>query len=547
MTDERRQDVILFAMIASVVMHVALMWYMRPQVMTHVAPASARPHQRGPMTVREAQPMPETIHMDVVRDVEAVRQSPEAEAEGLLPTATALSEPEQAAIPEAPKMPMPEVVAQPKIEVAPFMSEKIHVDDIPGSTFSTPIAESTGALPQAAVEAMPESSDPLALPAADIPMFTAPAVTVAPPSSIEREVVKIKEDPKASEPRREFVPEKEVSAQVDEKVVEEEKKAVRDLLDVPDAKELSKFVNVVASSASESTPDGKGWLYFRVRVDPRAELQPVPKDVVVLLDASGSIGNDRLKSCRTAARKILRSCTNTGDRFNLVAFRDRFQYAFRSWQDCDQTSFDKADKWLNSLAAHGRTDVFDVIRSVLTLPRDPTRPLIALVVTDGDANTGVSETAQILSKFTALNDGLISVYMYGVKESANRELIDVLTHGNRGESFIYGGSRWKAGAGIETLSERFRDPVLSDLRVVFSATSQAEAYPRVLKNLYRGDVVDIVGRVPKGTTKVAFSVKGLNGAKSYEGFFKVDLASVSFDPTLPAHWRLERGIDEKLR
>ena len=69
----------------------------------------------------------------------------------------------------------------------------------------------------------------------------------------------------------------------------------------------------------------------------------------------------------------------------------------------------------------------------------------------------------------------------------------------------------------------------------------------MLKNLYRGDVVDIVGRVPKGTTKVAFSVKGLNGSKSYEGFFKVDLASVAFDPTLPAHWRLERGIDEKLR
>ena len=61
--------------------------------------------------------------------------------------------------------------------------------------------------------------------------------------------------------------------------------------------------------------------------------------------------------------------------------------------------------------------MFSTISSVLTLPRDPGRPLIALVVTDGEANAGVSDTGAILSKFTALNDGLVSVYMYGVKTS----------------------------------------------------------------------------------------------------------------------------------
>lgn len=546
MTDERRQDVIVFAAIVSLALHAALMFFIRPQVMTHVAPGSARPHQRGPMKVQEAQPPPEMVKLEVVRDIEAIREAPEAEAEGLLPATMELSVPEKESLPVPPALPVPEAVAQPAIEVAPFMSEKIHVENAAGSTFSTPIAENNVPL-QISESVVPDVADPLALPAAEVPMFTAPAVAFTPAPVIEREVLKIVEPPKTTEPKQEFKPEPEVLATVDEKVVEEEKKAVRDLLDVPDAKELSKFVNVTATSASENTPDGKGWLYFRVRVSPQAELETVPKDVVILLDASGSIGDDRLKSCRTAARKILRSCTNTGDRFNLVAFRDRFQYAFKSWQNCDQAAYAKSDKWLDSLAAHGRTDVFDVIRSVLTLPRDPTRPLVALVVTDGDANTGVSKTSQILSKFTALNDGLISVYMYGVKESANRELIDVLTHGNRGESFIYGGPRWRAGTGIETLSEKFRDPVLSDLRILFTASSKAEAYPQRLKNLYRGESVDIVGRVPKGTTKVAFSVKGLNGSKSYEGFFKIDLASVAFDPTLPAHWRLERGIDEKLR
>ena len=193
-----------------------------------------------------------------------------------------------------------------------------------------------------------------------------------------------------------------------------------------------------------------------------------------------------MKSVRRAAKRILRSAANTGDRFNLVAFRDRYSYAFRKWMECDQPSFTAADRWIDSLAAHGRTDVFATISSVLTLPRDPKRPLIALVVTDGDANHGVSGTEAILSKFSALNDGLVSVYMYGVKESSNRRLIDILTRSNRGESFIFEGSRFEAGSGIDALSERFRDPLLSDLRIVFSSATEAETYPRLLRNLYRG-------------------------------------------------------------
>jgi hypothetical protein len=223
-------------------------------------------------------------------------------------------------------------------------------------------------------------------------------------------------------------------------------------------------------------------------------------------------------------------------------------YAFDSWQQCDAVSFERADKWLDRLAAHGRTDVFSTIRSVLTLPRDPVRPLIALVVTDGDANYGIRDSAEIISKFSRLNDSLVSVYMYGVKEKANKKLIDVLTHGNRGDSFIYGGKRWNAGSGIEGLSERFRDPLLSDLRLVYAANSSGvEAYPRLLKNLYRGEELELFGRAPKGTTSVSFSLRGLNRGKAYEGFFTVDLTKSGFDKSLPKLWAEEQSIDALLK
>lgn len=536
MTNERRQDAVLIALTASLVVHALLMVFIKPQIMASVTRGDAG-RTRGPMTVRERAAVPEPVRMEAVRDLDALRDSPAAETDSLIPVTAAFTAPETLvdAAPAEGGAPEAEALPSPGPEFAPFMSEKIHIDS-DQSPFVTPIAPASAPV-AAPVAAAPEVALPLA-PSAEIPLFTAP-VYIPEVTAEDRSLALTASAP---DPFETFVPQAGVLAQVDEKIVEAEKAAVRDLLDVARASDLDAAVTIVPYSANEGE-----WTYFRVKMLPKPELATVPKDVVVLMDASGSIGNDRLASCRTAAQQILRSVSNTGDRFNLVAFRDRFSYCFDSWQDCTRESFAAADKWLSRLAAFGRTDVFATIRSVLTLPRDPTRPLIAMVVTDGDANSGVSRTAQILSRFTALNDGLVSVYMYGVKADANRELIDVLTHGNRGESFIFGGSRWNAGRALSSLSERFRDPVLSDLRLVFASGTEVEAYPRLLRNLYRGEAVDLVGRVPKGVREVAFSVKGLNGKNPYEGFFRIDLSGAAFDARLPDSWRAEQAIDRKLR
>ena len=503
MTSESRENLLVVAVVLSIGAHVALMFGIRAQVMTHVDRSSLHSHHREAMRISDYEEIEDPVRIERIKDIMSAKEAPEAEADEPVGPAT-----EQ--IPDSAEQHWSGDVPAP---AAPELSRALTAPDLaPGAVF-----------------AMPAS---FGVPDAKIAVPTFAAVPV--------ERTSIAADKKPSAPK--FVPSQEVYDRVDEKIVEQEKDAIRELMKVDEATPLEKFVSLSASRFEDAQ-----WTYFRLNVAPKAELPVVPKDVVVIIDASGSIGSERLASCRHAAKQILRSAFNTGDRFNLVAFRNSFSYAFRRWQECDQASFAAADKWLANLSAYGRTDVFGTIRSLLTLPRDPARPLIALVVTDGDANAGVSDTAQILSKFTDLNDGLVSVYMYGVKESANRELIDVLTHGNRGESFIYGGLRWKAGSGIEKLSDRFRDPVLSDIRVVFSANSQAEAYPRLIKNLYRGDAVTIVGRVPKGRSEVAFSLKGLNGKNTYEAFFKVPLGKIATDPALAGSWAEEAAIDAKLK
>ena len=532
-------DIIIAALIVSAALHAGLMFWVRPQVMTH-STIQRRADRRGPMRVVKAEAPPEPVRFEAVEDLAAEKSAPEAaEATASLPAAEAVapSEGERIAVPK-PELP-PEVLVRTVPEGSRELPEAAAEDGFSAPAAPPKMAMESPKLAPAA-EAPAPSSLGVALPPA--PVFEAPvfssAAVVEPGAVAKIDAGEKDEGAESGEDTSDAVMPK-----VDEAVVEKEKEAVRSLVDAEDAKEM----NSVVRASVESGVDG-GWRYFKVKLDPSESLETVPKDLVVLIDASGSIGKDRMGSIRGAAKRILRSAANTGDRFNLVAFRDRYSYAFKSWQDFNTATFDAADRWLNGVAPYGRTDVFRTISSVLTLPRDPKRPLVALVVTDGDANAGVSDTASILSRFTALNDGLVSVYMYGVKESANRELIDVLTRGNRGESFIFEGSRFRAGEGLEALSERFRDPVLSDLRLVFASDSRAEAYPRLLRNLYRGRGVELVGRVPVDEKKVSFSLKGLNGQQAFESYFSLDIGKDGGrGSALAGEWRAERAVEVRFR
>jgi len=540
MTKERREDLLLIAIIVSVAFHAGLMFLVHARVMTHVERTGLHERRRETVRISDYDPADDPVRIEMIKDIMSAREAPKAEAsEPIAPSVEKLPDgserkwDSEAPVPEAPDLSSLPTPAE-QFEFKPLkLEESLAPDPLP--TTDAPYIPPSRSLTAPPLPSATDFVMPVEFGAPEAKPVEVPKIVEAP---VER--ARIAAPDEKSGPK--FVPAQEVYDKVDEKIVEREKEAVRELMDVAEAAPLEKFVNLSAATCSDAQ-----WRYFKLMVSPRSSLPVVPKDVVILLDASGSIGAERLASCRVAAKNALRTALNSGDRFNLVAFRNSYSYAFKRWQDCTQESFDAADKWLASLAAHGRTDVFGTIRSVLTLPRDPARPLIALVVTDGDANSGISDTAQILSKFTDLNDGLVSVYMYGVKESANRELIDMLTRANRGESHIHTGLRWKAGSAIGSLTERFRDPVLSDIRVIFASDVNVVAYPRLLRNLYRGDTVTVYGRVPKDTTTISFSLKGLSGQKTYEAFFKVALGSIANDPSVAASWAEEAAIEAKLK
>ena len=543
-------DLILLAVVISLALHAGLMFFAAPQIMSRVGNVSieSKRQHRPPMEVRrfDGDPLRERVKTLPKSDVPAPKSAPTVGAVGAA-DAPAVDSQVQVSAP-APLLTIPEVVTGP--DEAAFELPKptaIKVESVADAVQPMPVsAPSAPAFSSSSAPSSGSGGDsvfPVPGLAAPAPEFSLPQVDGDAVTASMAGVAPAKAAPKVD-----YVFDNKVLDSVNEGFVEKEKAAVRALLSVPDAAPVESAVD--CSVAASLDPSDPRWRYFSLTFTPKTgpdALPVVPKDAVILIDASGSIGSDRLRRCRNAAKEILRTCFNSGDRFNLVAFRNRFTYAFREWRECDAPSFEEADRWLSRLTAHGRTDVFSVIRSVLTLPRDPARPLIALVVTDGDANSGISDTAEILSRFTALNDGLISVYMYGVKKEANRELIDLLTRGNRGESIIHMGNRKYAGSALEPLATAFRDPVLTDMRIMFAAGTMAETYPRLMKNLYKGGSVTLKGRCPAKVKELVFTLKGLSGNKAFESLYRIDMSSAGKAPvSIIQDWRSERIVAGRL-
>ena len=108
-------------------------------------------------------------------------------------------------------------------------------------------------------------------------------------------------------PKIDYVFDNKVLDAVNEGFVEKEKAAVRALLSVPDATPMESAVKCSVSACMD--PADPRWRYFTLTFTPKTgvdELPVIPKDAVILIDASGSIGSDRLRNCRNAAKEILR-------------------------------------------------------------------------------------------------------------------------------------------------------------------------------------------------------------------------------------------------
>ena len=291
------------------------------------------------------------------------------------------------------------------------------------------------------------------------------------------------------------------------------------------------------------SPKDPHYGYFKIEIARVAPdiLPVIPKDVLLVLDCSASMAEQRLYFCRKGMALCLDEL-GPHDRFNVVSFREKTASCFTDWAANEMPNLNQGREYIAGLRAGGNTDIFASIRDLLSLPRTAGRPVVALLVSDGVATTGLTGSSDIIGEFSKVNDGEISIFTVGTIQAANRYLMDLLSYCNRGGVYIETRGRWDIPDTLVREMRQVSRPVLSDVGFRFAGDKRCEVYPVQTSNLYLDRPLVLYGRFPTEQRSVAFQAVGKAADMPCDMVFNLGLggAPKSDDKEMRLNWARQK-------
>jgi len=242
-------------------------------------------------------------------------------------------------------------------------------------------------------------------------------------------------------------------------------------------------------------PKAKADGYFMMLVSPNprsASDRITPKDVVVVLDHSGSMSGTKLAQAKQALQYVVRNL-NKKDRFNIVLYNDQIEPMFDCLRGVNQQNTQEALDRIDRISATGGTNIDEALTVAMAQCTDKNRPAYVLFLTDGQPTVGKTKEADILSDVSSANKTKARVFAFGVGYSPNVRLLDRLAGENHGRSDYV-----KPNEPIETkvssMYTKIKNPVMTNLTARIEGLRLKDMYPRKLGDLFDGDQIVLVGR-----------------------------------------------------
>jgi Mg-chelatase subunit ChlD len=298
------------------------------------------------------------------------------------------------------------------------------------------------------------------------------------------------------------------------------------------------------------TDDGRG--YFKVEIIPRKSLKrlpTMPKDVVYLIDISGSVPQTWVDQIVRGVRDSLASL-NQQDRFNIVFFSESpMIFSPNQIQPATDENLAKARQFLQDRKSEGMTDVNHALSRLLVRDLEVARVYNLIMISDGRPTRGVLDTRELINLVTRDNDQVASIYCVGVTNRQNRALLEFMAYRNKGFC-VYSDNEVEVAQVIRDLCSRLRYPLMKDVRMSLLGIDPEDVYPKDLPNLYQGEKFEVYGRYDR-SRKFTMRVVGQNGRRVLDLTFGKDIAEAAVgEKEMPfkwAFWKLHHLYSEMLR
>jgi Ca-activated chloride channel family protein len=274
--------------------------------------------------------------------------------------------------------------------------------------------------------------------------------------------------------------------------------------------------------------------YFLLLAAPQVTLdsnQVVNRDLLLVLDTSGSMEGEKIVQARNALDHILQRL-NPGDRFNVVSFSTGVRQYARGLQPADQAA--SASQFVAGLQAEGSTDINRALLEALAQV-DPARPTVVVFLTDGLPTVGETDPQRIMANVRQAIGPNVQLFSFGVGYDVDTLLLDTLSQENRGASaYVQPGQA--IDEAVSAFYQKIATPVLSGLTLEMDPAQVEDLYPHPLPDLFAGSQLVLAGRY-RNPGPVTVTLRGLvNGQEKRYTFDDLSLTSSGGEPFIARLW-----------
>jgi Ca-activated chloride channel family protein len=241
-------------------------------------------------------------------------------------------------------------------------------------------------------------------------------------------------------------------------------------------------------------------------VGPEVEAVRLPREVVFVIDTSGSMEGHSIEQARKALALAI-DRLRAAERFNVIQFNSYTETLWKEVREATPENRAAARRWVERLVARGGTEMAGALEAALVGSDDP--GLVRQVVFLTDAGVGNEEQL-----FGIIRERLgdTRLFTVGIGSAPNGHFMTRAAEFGHGTFTSIGDVR-EVEEKMSRLFQVLESPVLTGIEIAWPQGAAVEAWPSRIPDLYLGEPVVVSARLSGPVDDV--SVTGVRGSESW--------------------------------
>ncbi len=262
----------------------------------------------------------------------------------------------------------------------------------------------------------------------------------------------------------------------------------------------------------------KGNTFTLVLLPPKLlkDVPQQPREMVFVVDCSGSMSGRPLARAKDAVRRCLKSL-DRNDSFQIIRFSESAYSLGKKPIPATAGNIERGLAYVKSLNSGGGTMMIEGIKAALDMPHHNEQLRVVSFMTDGYIGNEDEILAAIKKKL-----GPARIFSFGVGSSVNRHLIEGMARVGRGAAAFVGLDEGSSKA-VDGFYEQVKHTALAEIKIDWGGLKVKDVYPKRLPDLFVGRPIMISGRFA-GKNPGEIKISGMAGGKRQSYTVKLDLA-----------------------